>query len=81
MSVYLGVFVCDYGFTNHTVAAGAGINNLFNHAIISPVTISSAGEYTCTLTVIATDFCQGVDSKQVFTPKTSDTVTLSVECV
>ena len=70
----------DYGFKTITVATGAGVK-LFNWVTISPVNISSAGEYTCTVTVTGGDFCQGVGSEQLFQPRTSDVVTLRVQCV
>ena len=70
----------DYGFiTNTDVAAGAGLE-AYNFATISLVNISSAGEYTCTATVTGGDFCQGVGSEQLFIPRTSDAVTLRVQC-
>ena len=69
----------DYGFKTTTVAVGASVK-LFNFATISPVNISTAGEYTCTVTLTGGPFCQGVGSEQLFIPRTSDAVTLRVQC-
>ena len=63
----------DYGFiTNTSVTAGAGVK-LYHSATISPVNISSAGEYTCTATVFSGQFCQVNGSR------TSDAVILRVQ--
>ena len=61
-----------YGFKTNTVAAGAGVT-LHNFVTISPVNISSAGEYTCTVTVLAGPYCQVNGSGQLSMPRTSDT--------
>ena len=73
------LFEYDYGFTTTTAPASAS-TTAFNTPTVSPVNISLAGEHTCTVTVRYTPFCQGVGSEQVFTPRSSDVVTLRVQC-
>ena len=73
-------FEYDYGFTTTTTPASTGTTAV-STVTVSPVNISLAGEYTCTVTVRHNDFCQGVGSEQVFTPRTSDVVTLRVQCM
>ena len=69
----------DYGFITDDVAAGAGLNP-HNFVTISPVNISSAGEYTCNVTVLAKGPCQVNGSGQRSMPRASDAVTLRVQC-
>ena len=64
----------DYGFVTNEVPGGFGLD-IYNFAILSPVNISSAGEYTCTVSVIDTDFCT-----RSISPKSSAAVTLKVQC-
>ena len=68
----------DYGFTINSVPAGSGTNPL-NAIIISPVSIFSAGEYTCTLTITAPGVCGG-GMEPACPTKTSDSVALMVKC-
>ena len=69
----------NYGFITETVPGGAGVT-LYNFATISAVNLSFAGEYTCTVAVVGGPFCPGVEPGQLFIPRTSDTVTLRVQC-
>ena len=69
----------NYGFKTYTVAAGAGAK-LYNFATIPSVNISFAGEYTCTATVFSGPICQVNGSGQLSIPRTSDAVTLRVQC-
>ena len=68
-----------YGFKTNLVAAGAGVK-LYNFASLSPVNISSAGEYTCNVTVLANGPCQVNGSEQRSIPRASDAVTLRMQC-
>ena len=61
------------------MAAVAG-NNQIDMATISPVELSSAGEYTCTVTVTASGVCGGGGSELACPTKTSDAVKLTVMC-
>ena len=68
----------DYnGLTDSSVAAVSGTFQT-NMATISLVTISSASEYTCTVTVTASGVCGG--SEPACPTNTSDAVTLTVRC-
>ena len=49
-------------------------------AVISPVSLSSAGEYTCTVTVTAPGVCGGGGSQPACPTYTSDPVALKVQC-
>ena len=69
-------FEFDYGFVTKTEPAGGNIK-VYNTTAISPITISSAGKYTCTVTVLASDECQ-VDGAGK--PRTSGSSTLGVRC-
>ena len=77
-SVTVNVSLCsvqfDYGLVTNEVAGGAGLD-LYNTLTISPVTISSAGEYTCTVSIVDT-----LDCTRNISPKTSEAVTLKVQC-
>ena len=53
---------------------------LTNTTTISPVSISSAGEYTCTVTVTASGVCGGGGSEPVCPTKTSNIISLTVQC-
>ena len=68
-----------YGFKTDIVSGGSGLT-AFNFATISPVNISSAGEYTCTATVFSGPYCQVNGSGQISMPRTSDAITLRVQC-
>ena len=69
----------DYGFMSNTVAAVAGITQT-DMATISSVSLSSAGEYTCTVTVTASGVCGGNGSEPACPTKTSDAISLTVQC-
>ena len=69
----------DYGLLKNTVAANASTTQT-DTAIISPVEISSAGEYTCTVTVTAPGVCGGGDIEPACPNKTSDPMILTVQC-
>ena len=73
------MIVFDYGFMNNTVPAVAG-NNQIDMATISPVELSSANEYDCTVTVMAPGVCGGGESESVCPSNTSDPVPLKVQC-
>ena len=73
------MIVFDYGFMTNTVAAIVG-NNQTNMVTLSPVELSSASDYTCTLTVAAPGVCGGGGSEPACPTKTSDPVTLNVQC-
>ena len=64
----------DYGFVTKEAPAGRGLE-LYNILLLSPVNVSSAGEYTCTVSVIDTTVC----SRNI-SPKSSAAVTLKVQC-
>ena len=64
----------DYGFVTNEVAGGSGLNQ-YNFRTLSPVNISSAGFYTCTVTVIDTHYCKRNSSQ-----KTSEAAVLNVQC-
>ena len=66
----------DYGFTNNSEIAVAGYNQT-NTATISPVTLSSAGDYNCTVTVYVTVSENGSDL--FHQTNTSNTIQLSVQ--
>ena len=71
--------VFDYGVMNHTVAAVAGKTQT-SIATISPVELSSADEYDCTVIITAPGVCGGGGSEPDCPTKTSDPVTLKVQC-
>ena len=64
----------DYGFVTIEVPGGSALDH-YKFLALSPVNISSAGEYTCTVSVFDTDFCT-----RNISPKTSAAVTLTVQC-
>ena len=55
--------------------AGAASNTQTGMATLSPLAISSAGNYTCIVIVVA-DLCEG----EICPSRTSDPVTLRVQC-
>ena len=69
----------DYRFMSNTVAAVAGTTQT-DMTTISPVSISSAGEYTCTVTVTASGVCGGDEPEPACPTKTSDPVSITVQC-
>ena len=69
----------DYGLISHSGFAVAGTNQT-NSSIITPVMISTAGEHTCTVTITAPGVCGGGGSEPACPNKTSDPVTLGVQC-
>ena len=69
----------DYGFTTSTSVATSADVKPHHSATISPVKISSAGEYNCTATVFSGSYCQVNGSEQLSMPRTSDAVTLRVQ--
>ena len=73
-------FSFDYRFMNNSVLTIPGSMQNSNNFMISPVTISSAGEYTCTVTVNETSVCGESGSESVCSSKTSAAVTLTVQC-
>ena len=73
------LIVFDYGFMNYTKAAVAGTTQT-GMATISPVKLSSSGDYTCTVTVTAPGVCGGGGSEPVCPTNTSDPVPLKVQC-
>ena len=68
----------DYRLDNVSVHTVSG-TTLTSTATISPVTISSAGSYTCTVNVTASGVC-GAGSGHVCPTNTSDPVPLTVQC-
>ena len=68
----------NYQFKNNKVAAGVGLTQT-NTVRISPVTLSSAGKYTCTVTILASGVC-GDGSEQACPIVTSDFASLAVLC-
>ena len=68
----------DYGFRSKSAFAASGTTQT-NTTTISPVSISSAGEYTCTVTVTAPGVCES-GPRQVCPTKISDPVSLTVLC-
>ena len=68
----------DFDFTNTSVAANFS-TTVISYAFI-PVTISSAGKYTCTVTATASGVCGGGGSEPACPTKTSDAVKLTVIC-
>ena len=69
----------EYGsITNNTIAAVSGTSQT-DTATISSVSISSAGDYTCTVTVTASGVCGG-GSEPACPTDTSSTVALTVQC-
>ena len=66
----------DYGFSNTSAYAVPGIIQT-NKATLSPVTLSSAGEYTCTVSVTASGVCEGGPDCPA---ATSDPISLEVLC-
>ena len=73
------MIVFDYGFINNTVAAVAG-NTQTDTATVSPVELSSADEYDCTVTVTAHGVCGEGVSEPACPTETSNTVALKVQC-
>ena len=71
--------VFDYGFSSKMVTAD-GSTTQTNTATISTVTISSAGEYTCTVSVTASGVCGGGESEPTCPTSTSDAISLTVTC-
>ena len=69
----------DYGFINNTLPAVAGTTQT-NMATISSVTPSTAGEYNCIVTVTVPGVCGGGGSEPSCPSKSSDPVTLRVQC-
>ena len=72
------MIVFDYGFVSNMVPAVAGTTQT-NTAPISPVTVSSAGSYTCTVNVTASSECGG-ELQPACPTGTSDAVSLTVTC-
>ena len=68
----------DYRLDNVSVNTDSG-TTLTSITTISPVTISSAGSYTCTVTVTAYG-ASGGGSGQTYSTKTSNAVSLTVQC-
>ena len=69
----------DYGLMNNTVTAVAG-NTHTDMATISPVDLSSANDYDCTVTVTAPGVCGGGGSEPDCPIMASDPVPLKVQC-
>ena len=69
----------DYGFMSNTTAVVAGTTQT-NMATISPVEVSSAGDYNCTVIVTASGVCGEGEPVPACPNKTSDPVTLKVQC-
>ena len=68
----------DFGFNSTSVAADFATT--VTSSVFRPVTISSAGEYTCTVTITAFGVCGGGGSEPACPTKTSDAVKLTVMC-
>ena len=66
----------DYGFMTNTIAAVTGSTQT-DIATVSPVEVSSSGDYTCTVTVIASGVCGG--GGPACPTNTSDAVPLIVQ--
>ena len=70
----------DYEFMTKTIPAVAGSTQT-GMATISPMELSSSGNYTCTVTVTATCMCGGRRRLEPACPKkTSNPVSLTVQC-
>ena len=69
----------DYKTMSNTTAVIPGTTQT-DTATISSVTISSAGDYTCTVTVTAPGVCGGSGLEPACPNMTSDPVTLTVQC-
>ena len=71
----------DYGLTSNIVAAVAGTTQN-DIATISSSALVPGSEYTCTVTVAASGVCGGggLEPAAACPTKTSDPVTIPVEC-
>ena len=80
MDVFGAMIKFEYGsITTNTMPAVSGTSQT-NKASIPLMSISSAGGYTCTVTVTATDVCEEGGSEPDCPTKTSNTISLAVEC-
>ena len=69
----------DYGLVTNTMPVVSGTTQNDTSIMVS-ATLSSAGEYTCTVTVTAPGMCGGDGSEPACPIMTSDPVTLRVRC-
>ena len=69
----------DYRLDGVSLETASG-TTLTSTATIYPVTLSSAGEYTCTVTVTASGVCGGGGSEPACPTKTSNAISLTVQC-
>ena len=70
----------EYGFSQNSRTAFAGLNQT-NTFVISPVTLSSAGNYSCTVNVTANDVGSGEAlGSDLISSNDSNVVSLSVQC-
>ena len=69
----------DYGFQMNLASISSGTSQL-NSATISSMSLSSAGNYTCKVTVTASGVCGGGGSEPACPTKTSDPVSLTMQC-
>ena len=74
------MFSFDYRFMNNSVLMIPDSMQSVNIFMISPVAISSAGDYDCTVTVTVSGVCGGGGSEPACPTMTSDDVTLTVRC-
>ena len=79
VSVIGAMIMFDYGFMTNTMAAVPG-NTHTGMATISPVKLSSSGDYTCTVTVAAVGVCGVGGSIPACPTSTTDPVALRVQC-
>ena len=69
----------DYKLGDESVGIASG-TTLTDTFVIAPVSISSAGSYTCTVTVTASGMCGEGGSEPACPTKTSNTISLTVRC-
>ena len=77
--VFGAVIEFDYGIVTTTMSAVSGTTQT-DTAIITSATLSSAGEYTCTVNVTAPGVCGGGGTEPTCPVMTSDPVTLKLRC-
>ena len=73
----------DYQLGSTSVGTGSSTASSTTEAdttTISPVSLSTAGDYTCIVTVTASGVCGGGGSEPTCPTKTSNTATLTVQC-
>ena len=73
------VIMFEYKFGDMSVDT-ASDTTLTNTVTVPTVTLSSAGDYTCTVTVTASGVCGGGGSEPACPTSTSGPVRLTVQC-